>query len=82
MALSQQQLYDVGRYWATFHFVAANQTAIYSLEDLKAAAQSLDTAFDTTLNNAVIAVGGNMTIINGLNANLPSPFSGATPRKP
>lgn len=78
MALTTQQLNQVGAYWANVNFVVAQATAIYSLDDLKAAAQALDNAFDTTLSAAVTAIGGSTTIINGLAGIIPSPFSGAT----
>lgn len=78
MALTTQQLQQVGAFWANINFVVANVTANFSLADLQAAAQALDNAFDTTLNAAVAAVGGTTTVIAGLNAIIPAPFSGAT----
>ena len=78
MALTAAQQMDCGRYWANVNFVQTNSTAVYSLADLQAAAAALDGAFDTTLSAAVTAVGGSTTVINGLNAIIPSPFSGAT----
>ncbi len=78
MALTTQQLNSVGAVWAELNFVRAQVTAVYSLDDLKAAAQAIDNAFDTTLNAAVIAVGGTTTIINGLASVIPAPFSAAT----
>jgi hypothetical protein len=68
----------VSAYWADVNFGIAQAKAIYSLDDLIAAAGAIDNAFDTTLNNAVIAVGGTTTVINGLAAVIPAPFSGAT----
>lgn len=68
----------VSAYWANVNFVIAQAKAIYSLDDLIAAAGAIDNAFDTTLNNAVIAVGGTTTVINGLASVIPAPFSGAT----
>ena len=76
--LTASQQMDVGRYWANVNFVTTNATAIYSLADIQAAAAALDSAFDTTLSAAVTAVGGSTTVINGLAAVLPAPFSGAT----
>ena len=78
MALSAAQQQDVGRKWANINFVSAGVVANFSLADLQAAAAALDNAFDTTLTAAVAAVGGGTTVINGLNAVIPAPFSGAT----
>ena len=78
MALTTTQLQDCGRKWANINFVSANALANFSLADLQAAAAAIDSAFDTTLTVAVAAVGGGTTVINGLNAVLPAPFSGAT----
>lgn len=76
--LTAAQQLAVGAYWANINFVGAGVTANYSLADLQAAAAQLDTDLDTTLAAAVTAVGGSTTIINGLAATLPAPFSGAT----
>ncbi len=78
MALTDPQRMDCAAYWSRQHFVAANVTANYSVADLAAAAAALDNAFDTTLSAAVTAVGGSTTVINGLNAIIPAPFSSAT----
>lgn len=78
MALNTTQLQDCGRKWANINFVAAGVVANYSLADLQAAAAAIDNAFDTTLSAAVAAVGGGTTVIAGLNAVIPAPFSGAT----
>jgi hypothetical protein len=78
MALTTPQLQDCARKWANINFVVAQVVANYSVADLQAAAAALDNAFDTTLTAAVNAVGGGTTVINGLNAIIPSPFSGAT----
>lgn len=77
-ALSQAQQIAIAAYWAQLNFVNPNATAVYSLTDLIAAAQALDNAFDSTLNAAVAAVGGTTTVINGLNAIIPAPFSNAS----
>jgi len=76
LTAAQQQA--CAAYWASINFVAANVTANYSLDQIQAAAAALDNAFDTTLSAAVTAVGGGTTVINGLNAIIPAPFSGAT----
>jgi hypothetical protein len=78
MSLTTQQIASVAGFWTNVNFVVANATAIYSLDQIEAAATALDNAFDTTLNNAVTAVGGTTTVINGLAASIPAPFSGAT----
>lgn len=76
LTAAQQQA--TAAFWANVNFVEIGATAIYSLDQITAAAAALDNAFDTTLNAAVTAVGGNTTVINGLNAIIPAPFSGAT----
>jgi hypothetical protein len=78
MALTTAQLRSVAEYWCNQNFVASNVTAIYNTDHVQAAAQSIDQAFDTTINAAQSAGFGNMTIIQGINANIPAPFSGAT----
>jgi hypothetical protein len=78
MALTNAQLQDVAAYWANHNFVSANVTANYHIGDLIAAAQSIDQAFDTTINAAQSAGFGNMTIIQGINANIPAPFNAAS----
>ena len=77
MALTTQQQTQVAAYWANVAFTQS-VCAIYSLADIQAAAAAIDNAFDTTLNAAVTAVGGTTTVINGLAAIIPAPFSGAT----
>jgi hypothetical protein len=76
--LTAQQQQQVAALWANITFVKANAVANFSLDQIQAAAAALDNAFDTTLSVAVAAVGGGTTVINGLNAIIPSPFSGAT----
>jgi hypothetical protein len=76
--LTTQQLRDVAAYWASHNFVNQNTTASFGVDDIQAAAQSIDNAFDTTINQAQGAGYGPMTIINGINANLPAPFSTAS----
>ena len=78
MALTTAQKQAIAQYWALVNFVEPNVTAIFNTADLSAAATAVDNAFDTTLNAAVTAVGGTTTIINGLSAVIPSPFSGAS----
>jgi hypothetical protein len=78
MALTQQQLSDTATYWAEHNFVSGNQTANFAMDHLIAGAQSIDSAFDTTINAAAAAGYGPQTIINAINANLPAPFSTAT----
>jgi hypothetical protein len=77
MALSVAQLDQVAAYWADHNFVAAGVTANFAINDIHAAAASIDQAFDTTINTAQSAGFGNMTIIQGINANIPAPFNTA-----
>lgn len=77
MALTTPQKQSVAQIWALQNFVTPNLVANFNTADLVAAATAIDNAFDTTLNAAVAAVGGTTTIINGLAAVIPSPFSGA-----
>jgi hypothetical protein len=58
--------------------VATNSLANYSIDDLNAAIQAIDSAFDTTLNAAVSAGHGAQTIVVALNSVIPAPVSGAT----
>jgi hypothetical protein len=74
--LTPQQVYATSAYWATKWFAAA--TAVYSIDDLGAAIQAIDSAFDTTLNAAVSAGHGPQTIVQALNSVIPAPVSGAT----
>jgi hypothetical protein len=76
--LTPQQVRDTSAYWANKWFVTGNLTAIYTLDDLNAAIQAIDSAFDTTLNAAVSAGHGPQTIIQALNSVIPAPLSGAT----
>ena len=78
MAITTTQQHDIASRWCNVIFVGPNLTANYSIADLQAAAAAIDNAFDTTLSAAVTAVGGSTTVINGLNAIIPAPFSGAT----
>lgn len=75
MALSAQQQAQAAAYWVNVSFVTTNLTANVSTADIVAAVAAIDNAFDTTLTNATAAVGGNTTIINGLNQIIPAPFS-------
>ena len=76
--LTPAQVKQVGQLWAVSYFVTPNVTANMTTANIEAAVSALDAAFDTTLSAAVTAVGGATTIINGLNAIIPAPFSGAT----
>ena len=76
--LTPQQVRDTSAYWANIHFVAAQLTAIYTIDDLNAAIQAIDNAFDTTLNAAVSAGHGAQTIVQALNSVIPAPVSGGS----
>jgi hypothetical protein len=78
MALTVQQQRQVSALWADVNFVQANAVANFHLGDLNAAAAAIDSAFDTTLNAAVIAVGGGLTVTQAMAAVIPAPFNGAT----
>jgi hypothetical protein len=53
-------------------------TASVNYADLLAAVQQIDSDWDTSLSAAVTALGGSTTIINALNASIPSPASALT----
>jgi hypothetical protein len=55
-----------------------NVVASYSLDQIQAAVAAVDNAFNTTLNAAVIAVGGATTIANGLSSQITASMPGAT----
>ena len=74
--LTPQQVRDTSAFWANKWFATA--TAIYNIDDLNAAIQAIDSAFDTTLNAAVSAGHGAQTIVVALNSVIPAPVSGAT----
>jgi hypothetical protein len=76
--LTATQIQQVAALWSVENFVTPRITANFNVADISAAASALDAAFDTTLTAAVAAVGGSTTIINGLAAIIPAPFSGAT----
>jgi hypothetical protein len=79
--LTPQQVHDTSAHWANKWFVGTGQapmTAVYSMDDLNAAIQAIDNAFDTTLNAAVSAGHGAQTIVQALNSVIPAPVSGAT----
>lgn len=78
MALSAQQKQQLTQKWAVEFFVAFNSVANFSAADLQAAATAVDNALDATLNQAVATVGGTTTVINGMAAVIPAPFSNAT----
>ena len=71
--LTPQQVRDTSAHWANKWFVAGNLTANFTLDDLNAAIQAIDTAFDTTLNAAVTAGHGPQTIVQALNSVIPAP---------
>jgi hypothetical protein len=77
-ALTPQQQQDTARFWANVAFVQAQATAKYSLDQIQAAVAAVDNAFDTTLANAVIAVGGATTIANGLSSQITGNMPAAT----
>ena len=76
--LTAQQVRDTSAFWANKWFVTTNSLANYSIDDLNAAIQAIDNAFDTTLNAAVSAGHGAQTIVAALNSVIPAPVSGAT----
>jgi hypothetical protein len=76
--LTVQQSHDISAFWAKKWFVDAKLTAVYSTDDLVAAVQAVDAAFDMTLNAAVTAGHGAQTVIQALNSVIPAPVSGAT----
>jgi len=76
MALTAADKAQVAAYFANIAF--NNAVANFNLADITAAANAIDNAFDTTLNAAVVAVGGTTTVINGLAAAIPAPFNSAT----
>ena len=76
MALTTAQQLALGQFAGQQLF--ASVTANFNVADLQAAVAALDNAFDTTINAAVTAGFGADTIIQGLNAVIPAPFSGAT----
>ena len=77
-SLNAQQIATVAAYWAQQVFTVPNVTAVYSLDQIEAAATSVDEAFNTTLTNAVALTSGNDTIIQALALAVPSPLNGAT----
>lgn len=77
MALTTQQTAAIAAYWADRAFTQS-VVANFSTDQIQAAAAVIDSAFDTPLSTAVTAVGGSTTVINGMNAIIPAPFSGAT----
>jgi hypothetical protein len=80
--LTPQQVHQTSAYWANKWFAGLSTlpaaTAVYSTDDLNAAIQAIDNAFDTTLNAAVSAGHGAQTIVQALNSVIPAPVSGAT----
>jgi hypothetical protein len=76
--LTPQQVHDTSAFWANKWFVGANSLANFSIDDLNAAVQAIDNAFDTTLNAAVSAGHGAQTVAQALNSVIPAPFSTAT----
>jgi hypothetical protein len=76
--LSAADIASCASYWANASFVAPNAVANYSLTQIQSAISAIDAAFDTTLNTAVAAVGGNTTVIRGLSAQITTSMPGAT----
>lgn len=76
--LTPQQVHDASAFWAQKWFVSSGLTAVYSMDDLNAAIQQIDGAFDLTLNAAVAAGHGAQTVVQALNSVIPAPVSGAT----
>jgi hypothetical protein len=80
--LTPQQVQQISAYWANKWFAGLSTlppaTAVYTTDDLNAAIQAIDSAFDTTLNAAVSAGHGAQTIVQALNSVIPAPVSGAT----
>ena len=76
--LSAAQVKQIGQLWVMNNYVATNVTATMNEAQIEAAVSAVDNALDTTLTAAVAAVGGSTTVINGLAAVMPAPFSGAT----
>jgi hypothetical protein len=77
MALTIQQKAQVAAYWANLAF-SQSVVANFNTDDIAAAATAIDNAFDATLNQAVAAVGGTTTVIQGLASVIPAPFNTAT----
>lgn len=78
MALTAQQKIDCASFWVNASFVVPNVVASFSTTDIQSAVTAFDGALDTTLSAAVTAVGGGMTVINGLASIIPAPFSTAS----
>lgn len=76
MALNPAQQLATAQYAGQQLFAAA--VATFGIDDLQAAVAAVDSACDTTLNNAVAAGHGAQTVVQAFNAVMPSPFSGAT----
>jgi hypothetical protein len=80
--LTSDQVRQTSAHWADKWFGGSTGqtllTAVYTLDDLNAAIQAIDNAFDTTLNAAVSAGHGAQTIVQALNSVIPAPVSGAT----
>lgn len=76
MGLSTADRWACAQYASRKLFAAT--VATYGVDDVNAAVAAIDNALDTTLTNAVAAVGGTTTVINGLASVIPAPFSGAT----
>lgn len=76
--LTTQQQTQTAAYWALNCFVIPNVTANYNLAQIQAAIASIDAAFDTTLADAVTAVGGATTVVNGLSMQITASMPGAS----
>jgi hypothetical protein len=76
--LTSAQVAQTAQFWALQNFVTPNVTANFSLTQIQSAVSAVDAAFDTTLNAAVVAVGGTTTIVNGLSAQITTSMPGAS----
>jgi hypothetical protein len=76
--LTVQQQQQTAAYWALQSFVVPHVTAHASLDNIITAVAAIDAAFDTTFTAAVIAVGGNTTIANGLSSQITASMPAAT----
>jgi hypothetical protein len=74
--LTPQQVAQAAAVWANKWF--ASSVGVYNTDDLAAAIQAVDNAFDTTLNAAVSAGHGAQTVVQALNSVIPAPVSGAS----
>lgn len=78
MALSSAQKSAIAENWILINFVQANATATLSVTDIINAVTAIDNAFNTTINAAVTAGYGSLTVYNALAAVIPAPFNTMT----